>query len=199
MIRFLSTKHFCERNTFLFIDRKLHISICTLLPSEVFGAASVDEGVHAGVQPAQPRDDLKHYFRYGNATQKSGNHIQEKKREPANDEDPHDGAQGLCGLLLLGKLCKFSRKIKVLIDHEAADSKRRRGLVPLVEVRLCPGRVATSSTAAVHSQRHGAVAENGIAELLSTELQTLGVLHRGLVHADVREDHDREGAVERDC
>ena len=50
----------------------------------------------------------------------------------------------------------------------------------------------------MHPERHGAVSENRVSELLGAELQALGVLDGGLVDADVGEDHDREGSVEAD-
>ena len=84
---------------------------CCLPPPEVVAAAGVDDGVHAGVDPAEPVEDSHDERGEGAGLADAGNGVDDEEGEPADDEDPHHNTE-CCGCLLL-----FSKLVQLLADR----------------------------------------------------------------------------------
>ena len=64
------------------------------VPSEIAGPASVDDGVHARVDPSEPSDDGDDPFRVVDARlTESREQIRHEERQPTRDEHAHHDAQ----------------------------------------------------------------------------------------------------------
>jgi hypothetical protein len=69
-------------------------------PSKIPRPASVDDGVHARVDPSEPSDDGDDSFRIVNARlAESREQISDEERQPTSDEHAHHDAQ--CPVFLI--------------------------------------------------------------------------------------------------
>ena len=84
------------------------------VPAEISGPAGIDDGIHAGIEPTEPRDDGEDAIRIVNALEtESRQQVGDEERQPTGDEDAHDDAQRLGRLPLFGDLRQFATQRKV--------------------------------------------------------------------------------------
>lgn len=157
------------------INKKYNITniLCCDWPSKVPAPAGVDDGVHGGVDPAEPGDDgADEFLVLDAAAAHAAQQVDHKERQPADDEDAHHDAQRLGRLFLLGEFGQAAAEREV--SHVLGGDAIAAGFVAR-PVSLVRRAAAVVDAAAMDPQRQLQLARAH--HHLWTQTRDFGKLH----------------------